>query len=78
MRRCCWRGSWARPLPPVHNAAVPTPTCLIRAALPSDEAAWRRLWTGYCGFYDARIPEEVTRRTWLRAAISLRRRLKVR
>lgn len=50
----------------MHNRPVPTSACLIRAALPSDEAAWRRLWAGYCDFYDAGVPEEVTRRTWQR------------
>ncbi|HYF43034.1 MAG TPA: GNAT family N-acetyltransferase [Ramlibacter sp.] len=39
---------------------------LIRSALPSDEATWRQLWRGYCEFYEARLPEEVTRRTWAR------------
>lgn len=39
---------------------------LIRAALPSDETAWRQLWRGYCEFYGASLPEEVTRRTWAR------------
>lgn len=47
----------------MHNAEV-TPT--IRAALPSDETAWRQLWRGYCDFYKAQLPEEVTNRTWKR------------
>jgi GNAT superfamily N-acetyltransferase len=38
----------------------------IRAALPSDEPVWRTLWKGYCDFYEARIPDEVTQRTWKR------------
>lgn len=38
----------------------------IRAALPSDEAVWRNLWRGYCDFYAAKLPEEVTSRTWKR------------
>jgi len=43
--------------------AAPT----IRSALPSDEAAWRRLWRGYCDFYGvANMPDEVTSRTWKR------------
>jgi GNAT superfamily N-acetyltransferase len=42
--------------------AVPT----IRSALPADEAAWRRLWRGYCDFYGARIGDAVTDRTWKR------------
>jgi GNAT superfamily N-acetyltransferase len=46
--------------------AVTTTPCIIRAALPSDEAAWRQLWRGYCDFYDARVSDEVTNRTWKR------------
>jgi GNAT superfamily N-acetyltransferase len=42
--------------------AAPT----IRSALPSDEAAWRKLWRGYCEFYDASVGDEVTSRTWQR------------
>ncbi len=37
---------------------------LIRPALPSDEAAWRKLWQGYCDFYGANVPDAVTSRTW--------------
>ena len=40
--------------------------CVIRSALPGDEAAWRRLWRGYCDFYGAALPAEVTARTWKR------------
>ncbi len=39
---------------------------LIRSALPSDEAVWRELWRGYCDFYETRLPDAVTRRTWQR------------
>ncbi|HZH06453.1 MAG TPA: GNAT family N-acetyltransferase [Lautropia sp.] len=39
---------------------------LIRSVLPTDETAWRGLWRDYCGFYDARLPDEVTSRTWKR------------
>jgi GNAT superfamily N-acetyltransferase len=42
--------------------AAPT----IRSALPSDEAAWRKLWRGYLDFYATRISDEVTDRTWKR------------
>ena len=42
--------------------AAPT----VRSALPSDEAAWRRLWRGYCEFYEASVPDAVTDRTWKR------------
>ncbi|RYY64259.1 MAG: GNAT family N-acetyltransferase [Comamonadaceae bacterium] len=49
----------------MHNGHVST-TCIIRAALPSDETAWRALWRGYCDFYQAQVPEAVTARTWQR------------
>ena len=38
----------------------------IRSALPSDETAWRGMWRGYCDFYRASIPDEITNRTWKR------------
>ncbi len=38
----------------------------IRTIEPRDEARWRVLWAGYCAFYEAAIPEEVTRDTWAR------------
>lgn len=50
----------------MHNPMVTAPACLIRAALPSDESTWRELWRGYCDFYRARLPDEVTHRTWKR------------
>ena len=43
-----------------------TTTCIIRAALPADEPVWRELWKGYCEFYEAQVPDEVTSRTWKR------------
>lgn len=43
-----------------------TPPCTIRAALPSDEAGWRALWSGYCDFYGVEVATEVTDRTWKR------------
>ena len=49
----------------MHNGAV-NATPVIRAALPSDEAVWRQLWRGYCDFYSANLPQEVTNRTWKR------------
>lgn len=49
----------------MHNARVSSP-CIIRAALPSDEPAWRDLWQAYCAFYGTALPDEVTRRTWRR------------
>jgi GNAT superfamily N-acetyltransferase len=42
--------------------AAPT----IRSALPSDEAAWRRMWRGYLAYYAASVPDEITNRTWKR------------
>jgi GNAT superfamily N-acetyltransferase len=42
------------------------PQTLIRPALPADEAAWRKLWLGYCDFYGATLPDTVTARTWSR------------
>lgn len=41
-------------------------TPLIRHALPTDEAAWRGLWRGYCEFYGVAVSEAVTSRTWSR------------
>jgi GNAT superfamily N-acetyltransferase len=38
----------------------------IRSALPSDEAAWRKLWQGYCEVQGTPPPEAVTQRTWKR------------
>lgn len=49
-------------MPPVTTPSA----CIIRAALPADEAAWRELWRGYCDFYRAQVPPEVTDRTWTR------------
>jgi GNAT superfamily N-acetyltransferase len=42
------------------------PQTLIRPALPADEAAWRKLWRGYCDFYGADVADTVTARTWSR------------
>ena len=39
---------------------------LIRDPKPSDEAVWRRLWSGYTGFYEVHVPEAVTALTWSR------------
>ena len=38
----------------------------IRSALPTDEAAWRKLWQGYCEFYGVTLGHGVTDRTWRR------------
>jgi GNAT superfamily N-acetyltransferase len=45
---------------------VSLPSCIIRAALPADEATWRQLWRGYCDFYGTQLAQEVTERTWKR------------
>ena len=39
---------------------------LIRDPEPDDEAAWRRLWSGYLTFYKVDLPEDVTAETWKR------------
>lgn len=36
----------------------------IRPIAASDEAEWRRLWTGYLEFYESSVPEEVYRTTF--------------
>jgi GNAT superfamily N-acetyltransferase len=38
----------------------------VRDPAAVDEAAWRRLWAGYTAFYETRVPEAVTARTWQR------------
>jgi GNAT superfamily N-acetyltransferase len=35
-----------------------------RAPQPADEAAWRKLWTGYTAFYRVDVPEAVTAGLW--------------
>jgi GNAT superfamily N-acetyltransferase len=44
----------------------PSRVMIIRDPLPEDEASWRRLWSGYNAFYNAAVPEVVTRVTWRR------------
>ena len=39
---------------------------IIRDPSKTDEAAWRRLWSGYNAFYEASVPEQVTDHTWQR------------
>jgi GNAT superfamily N-acetyltransferase len=41
-------------------------TVSIRPVEARDEAAWRALWDGYCTFYQATIPPDVTDATWAR------------
>ena len=43
---------------------MPLPT--IRSALPTDEAAWRKLWLAYTDFYNVKLGKAVTDRTWKR------------
>lgn len=38
----------------------------VRGIRPDDETAWRRLWAGYCAFYEVSLPAEVTAHTWRR------------
>jgi GNAT superfamily N-acetyltransferase len=38
----------------------------IRKIEARDEAAWRRLWDGYCAFYGASVSADVTAQTWRR------------
>lgn len=41
-------------------------TLEIRDARASDEAEWRRLWSGYLAFYKVDLAPEVTANTWRR------------
>lgn len=43
---------------------MPPPT--IRDPMPTDEAAWRGLWSQYNAFYETHVPEAVTAHTWRR------------
>jgi GNAT superfamily N-acetyltransferase len=38
----------------------------VRLAASADEPGWRELWAGYNAFYEATVPEAVTRSTWRR------------
>ena len=38
----------------------------VRPAEAADEAGWRRLWRGYCDFYEVTISEDVTDTLWRR------------
>jgi GNAT superfamily N-acetyltransferase len=38
----------------------------VRDAQAEDATAWRALWDGYCAFYRAHVPEEVSATTWAR------------
>ena len=41
-------------------------TTIIRPLRAEDEAEWRRLWTGYLEFYEAKVSEDVYRTTFAR------------
>jgi len=41
-------------------------TVIIRDPTPTDERAWRDLWSAYNAFYETNIPEAVTARIWQR------------
>ena len=45
---------------------MPNSAISVRAVALSDERQWRRLWKDYCCFYEAKISDEVTQRTWER------------
>lgn len=40
--------------------------CAIRDPNATDEPQWRRLWAGYCDFYEASLADEITSATWRR------------
>ena len=40
--------------------------CIIRPLRSTDEADWRRLWTGYLAFYNTTVPEAVYASTFAR------------
>ena len=67
MRRWCWRPSGPDPqCRHRHNDRVTTTPCTIRAALPSDEAAWRLLWQRLLRFLPGAAVRRGHRRTWKR------------
>lgn len=39
---------------------------IIRPLMPTDEADWRRLWTGYLAYYETSVPEAVYQTTFAR------------
>lgn len=41
-------------------------TVTIRRIEARDEKRWRRLWDGYCRFYERDLSEAITRHTWAR------------
>ena len=45
---------------------MPDTAIAIRKIEARDQAAWRRLWDGYCRFYEVTLSLDVTERTWQR------------
>jgi GNAT superfamily N-acetyltransferase len=43
-----------------------TKSLTIRDAKAADEAEWRQMWQGYCDFYHAIVPSDVTDSVWAR------------
>lgn len=39
---------------------------VIREAVSTDEAAWRKLWQGYTTFYECQLDDSITACTWQR------------
>lgn len=39
---------------------------MVRGVAAGDEQDWRRLWEGYCDFYETDMPDDVTDATWRR------------
>ena len=46
--------------------AAPTENVTIRKLEARDELRWRKLWEGYCLFYERELSEPITRYTWAR------------
>ncbi len=40
--------------------------CNVRPARATDEAGWRRLWQGYCDFFQVTISPDITASLWRR------------
>ena len=38
----------------------------VRPVRADDEPAWRKLWDGYCAFYEVSVPDDATTTTWNR------------
>ena len=42
------------------------PGISVRPLQAADEAAWRRLWTGYLTYYETTVPDQVYQTTFTR------------